>query len=170
VSDPRPGFEEVSPRHGWLAGWGWALVVGLAMGLLIFLGPADDRAHLLGGTTRTDTTVVDVRLESGCDSGQRAVYRLGWLDDAGVGHLSTFRRCGPVRHEVGDHVQMWVSPDRDKAWEEGPRELWVWALVGVPALGMLAAVLSVWRRRFLLRQSVRAQERRERRQARSTGG
>ena len=112
------------------------------MGLLIFLGPADDRAHMLGGTTRTDTTVVDARLESGCDSGQRAVYRLGWLDEAGVGHLSTFRRCGPVRHEVGDHVQMWVSPDRDKAWEEGPRELWLWALVGVPALGMLAAVLT----------------------------
>lgn len=167
MSDPRPGFEEVSPRGSWLAGWGWALAVGLVMGLMIFLGPADDRAHMLGGTTRTDTTVVDARLESGCDSGQRAVYRLGWLDDTGVGHLSTFRRCGPVRHEVGDHVRMWVSPDRDKAWEEGPRELWAWALVGVPALGLLAAGLHVWRRRLAMRQLARA---RDRRRARSTGG
>jgi hypothetical protein len=170
VSDPRPGFEEVSARRGRLAGWGWPAAIGVVMGLLIFLGPDDDRAHMLGRTSRTDTTVVSAELESGCDAGQRAVYRLGWLDASGVGHVSTFRRCGPVRHQVGDHVRMWVSPDRDKAWEEGPQELWAWALVGVPSLGLLAAGLHEWRRRVILRQLARGQERREGRRSRAAGG
>ena len=89
MSDPRPGFEEVSPRHGWLAGWGWALVVGLAMGLLIFLGPADDRAHLLGGTTRTDTTVVDARLETAAIRFFPLAGSIAWI--------AAGRRRGPRR-------------------------------------------------------------------------
>lgn len=169
MRDPRPGFEEVSARGRRWGGWGWALAAGLLAGLVIFLGPADDRAHLLGGTSRTDTVVVSARSEAACDSGQRAVYELGWVDGNGVGHLSTFRRCGPVRHEVGDHVQMWVSPDQGEAWEESPLELWLWALLGVPALGLLAAALAVWRSRLLARSAVGSYERRERRRVSREG-
>jgi hypothetical protein len=170
MSTERPGIEELGRprvrRGGWLPDWRFGLLVGLVVGLALVLVPPDFRRHALGGTEERTTTVLTATSRPGCDTGSVAVYELGWVDDAGTEHRSTFRRCGPQRLEVGEEISFWVSPDDDKAWEESPLALWLLALVVMPAVSLVLGLLGLWRQRVLARSVVRDAERR----AASSGG
>jgi hypothetical protein len=168
VTDPRPGFEPVDRPWGGLRRLpilGWWLLAGLVGGLLIVLGPSDRRDHMLGGTDEVSALVVRAETEEACDTGERAVYTLGWHDETGTARTSVFRRCGPLRHETGDRIDVWVTPERSEATDESPAELWLFAVLVMPSVGVVIGWLVAWRQRMWARAAARGLDRRRRREA-----
>lgn len=172
MADPRPGFEEKERAHRrWLERGDLFLgvVVGLVMAVALVAFMPDVRTHLLGGTDRERTTVVDVRLGTRPGSSDRPVttYDLAWRDADGTTHIATFRRSGPPRREVGETWDLWVSPDGSAVETESPLVTWAWLGLGLPLVSVLAGALSGWRQRVfgrtLQRDVARAAARRSRR-------
>lgn len=160
MGDPRPGFETVEPRRGpWRFSWRW-LLAGLVAGLLLVLVPCDTRDHVLGRTEQVTAQITAVRLDDGCDSGRRAIYSLAWEDDDGEAHESVLRRCGPQRRDVGDTVDVWVSPSSDWASEDSPGSLWLWLVGGVGLFAVLVGWLGAWRYQLMSRAEARRERRR----------
>jgi hypothetical protein len=171
VSDPRPGFEEVAPRRRpWMSRGDvvFGIAIGLVLAAVLVAVIPDARHHMLGGTDRRTTTVVDAFETTRSGSSDRVVgnYRVAWTDDAGREHTSTFKRSGPLRHAVGDRVELWVSADRATATQESPLSLWLWLGLGLPVASLFIGLVRQWRHRMYVRMTLRDIERRDARRAR----
>jgi hypothetical protein len=91
------------------------------------------------------------------------VYALSWQDAEGDAGAGVFRRCGPLRHQPGDRIDLWVSRDGTWTTDEAPASLWLWLVGGMTLLGGALALLNQWRIRVWARATVRGEERRRRR-------
>ena len=153
--DPRPGVEEVErPGGPWVTSGDlvFGIVAGLVLAAALAAALPDLRTHLLGGTDRRETTVVDVRIGTRTDGSDRPLttYDLQWRE-AGEVRSATHRRSGPPRHEVGETWTLWVSPDGSAVEEESPLVTWAWLGGGLPAICVLLGLLWRWRERVMQR-------------------
>ncbi len=129
-------------------------------GLLLVLVPGDTRDHVLGRPEQATAEITAVLLDDGCDSGRRAIYSLAWEDDDGEAHESVLRRCGPQHLDVGDTVDVWVSPSSDWASEDSPGSLWLWLVGGVGLFAVLVGWLGASRYQLMAGAEARRERRR----------
>ena len=165
----RPGIEPVGrsgvrPRRSEVV---FGLLLGVAVSAVLVAVMPDVRRHMFGGTERHTTTVVAAESHPRDDDGDREVghYRLTWRDDDGATHTSTLKRSGPLRRQVGDTWDLWVSPDHPAATDEPP---WVdWALLGlgIPLFSLAIGWLIGWRQRVMVRATLSGERRRRDREA-----
>lgn len=173
MSDPRPGSgERGRPRRRWLTRGDvvFGVVAGLVLAAVLVAVMPDVRTHLLGGTDRQTTTVIEVREGTRSDGSDRPLttYVVRWEDD-GVARSTTYRRSGPPRREVGETWTLWVAPDGSSVEAESPLVTWAWLGLGLPMACLLLGVLWEWRRRVLSRMVQRDVERHAARRARRAG-
>ena len=156
----RPGIEPVGrdgvrlPRSEIVFG----LLLGLTLSAVLVAVMPDTRRHMLGGTERRTTTVVAAESRPHPSDDDRAVahYRLEWRDDDGSLHTSRLKRVGPLRHEVGDTWELWVTSDDTTATDESPARLWLLFGVGMPLFSLVLGWLLAWRQRLFVRASLRS--------------
>lgn len=137
------------PRRFWVRPHFTRVDVAISLGVMSllvggFLVVDDDlRAHVLGQTEPRMTRVVHAEQTTTDDGDLVGVYRVSWSDDEGS-HLSEYKRSGPVRHEAGDRLDLWVAAGVGTAEDESPTTVRLLFFLGVPLLGLLAAWLRAW--------------------------
>ena len=163
TTGPAPAVEEdESPHRPWLSLGDVALGIGMGLVLavvLVALMPGT-RTHLLGGTEKTETTVVAVRESSRPGEGDRTrtSYDVRWSEDGDV-QTATLRRSGPPQLQVGDTWTLWVSPDGSSVETGSPLSTWLWLGIGMPAFVLVIGALVRWRGRVMASSAVREADR-----------
>lgn len=136
------------------------LLPGLVLGFAFVTIDSGLREHVFGGTERRTTTVNSVEQVPARRGGTTNAYRVSWTDDGGDEHSSTYRRSGRVEHQVGEQLELWVTPDNGFASVDPPRGTRVLFLIVLPVVGALVIKLYDWQAAFFERMGERRRKRR----------